>query len=98
MIKYNDAVPVLALKRLLYDLKDGRPDICVRFRLIGEMWQTNHSRIIQLTEKGVALNDEISNKLIFVRDLAHVMQFELDHAFQQYQPHFHYSVNPVFAY
>jgi hypothetical protein len=98
MTKNNDSVPVLALRRLLHDLKDLRPDIGVRFRLIGEMWQPNHTRIIQLTEKGVALNDERSNKLIFVRDLLNVMQFELDRTFQQYQPHFHYNVNPVLAF
>ena len=93
IIAKNNPVPVLELRRLLYELKDLRPDICIRFRLIGEMWQTCHMRIIQLTETGVALNDENTGKLIFVRDLKHIMQFELDKAFQQYQPHFHYAVD-----
>jgi len=62
---------------------------------MGEMWQTNHMRIVEIDNNGVvALNDETANKLIFVRDLTHVMQFELDRAFQQYQPHYHYSVSP----
>lgn len=93
MTKTNE-VPVLELKRLLHSLKDSRPDICVRFRLMGEMWQSNHMRIIDIDERGVALNDEAANKLVFIRDLSHVMQFELDRAFQQYQPHYHYSVSP----
>lgn len=89
---------MLALRRLLHDLRDLRPDIGVRFRLMGEMWHPNHTRVIQLTEKGVALNDEKSNKLIFVRDLVNVMQFELDRAFQQFQPHFHYNVNTAIGF
>lgn len=97
MTKTNQ-VPVLALKRLLHELKDLRPDIRVRFRLIGEMWQTNHLTILSLTEKGVVLNDERLNKLIFVQDLSNIMQFELDHSFQEYQPHFHYNVGPELVY
>jgi hypothetical protein len=62
--------------------------------MIGEMWQINHVRVVRVTEKGVALNDELLNKLIFVQDLNNVVQFELDQAFQQYQPHFHYPVDP----
>jgi hypothetical protein len=93
IIAKNNPVPVLELRRLLHELKDLRPDICIRFRLIGEMWQTFHLRIVKVTEKGVALNDEHTNKLMFIRDLKHVMQFELDKAFQQYQPHFHYVVD-----
>jgi hypothetical protein len=87
-------VPVLELRRLLFELKDLRPDICIRFRLMGEMWQNNHHRVLKLTEKGVALNDGKLNKLIFVQDLNNVMQFEIDQPFQHYQPHFHYTVDP----
>lgn len=86
-------VSLLELKRLLHSLKDSRPDICIRFRMIGEMWQNHYCRIIDITEKGVTLNDEKFNKLIFIKDLKNVMQFDLDHAFQQYEPHFHYSIN-----
>jgi hypothetical protein len=93
----NNPVSVLELRRLLYELNDLRPDICVRFRLIGEMWMTTHVRIVKLTEKGVALNDERLNKLIFIQDLKDVMQFELDQAFQQYQPHFHYPVDSSYS-
>jgi hypothetical protein len=90
----NNEVTVLELRRLLHSLKDLRPDICIRFRLMGEMWQNNHMRVLQPSEKGVALNDERTNQLVFIRDLNMVMQFEIDRTFQQYQPHFHYSVNP----
>jgi hypothetical protein len=88
----NHQVPVLQLRRLLYELRDLRPDICIRFRLIGEMWQVNFYHIVSISEKGAALNDEKANKLIFISDLSHVMQFEIDHSFKEYEPHFHYTV------
>lgn len=94
----NNQVPVLQLKRLLYELKDLRPDICVRFRLIGEMWQVSFHRIISLTEKGVVLNNEKDNKLIFIQDLSNVMQFEIDHSFREFEPHFHYSITLELVY
>jgi hypothetical protein len=71
----KNLIPVLDLRRLLFELKDLRPDIHIRFRIIGEMWQNNHHHVLKLTEKGVALNDEKSNKLIFILDLNNVMQF-----------------------
>ena len=42
---------MLELKRLLVDLKEKRPDICVRYRLLGEMWGVNFMRVIHITEK-----------------------------------------------
>jgi hypothetical protein len=87
------AVTVLELKRLLIELTDKRPDICVRFRLIGEMWFQHFTRIIVVTETGVIINDEVSARLIRVRDLSNVMQFEIDRGFQNFKPHYHYTVN-----
>jgi hypothetical protein len=88
----STGVNVLELKSLLFALKDSHSDICIRFRLLGEMWQITHSKILQVTEKGVALLDDTTNKLIFIQDLSAIMQFEIDKIFQTYQPHFHYTV------
>jgi hypothetical protein len=84
----------LELRRLLIELKEKRPDICVRYRLLGEMWAQHFMRVLQVTEKGVMLNDEASNKLVIVTNLANIMQFELDNRFQNFQPFFHYEVIP----
>ena len=86
-------VSVLELKRLLIELSDKRPDICIRFRLLGEMWFPHFMRIIIVTEGGVLLNNEVSNKLVRVYDLGNVMQFEIDRTFQNFKPHNHYSIN-----
>ena len=87
-------VGVLELKRLLYELKEHRPDICFRFRLIGQMWASNFLRVVHVTERGVLLNDEISNRFISLPDLSQVIQFEIDKSFQTFHPHFHYDVVP----
>jgi hypothetical protein len=85
-------ISVLELTRLLIDLSDKRPDICIRFRLIGEMWFTHFMRIVLVSNGGVVLNNEVSSELVAVRDVTQVMQFEIDHRFQNFRPYFHYNV------
>jgi hypothetical protein len=84
----------LELKRLITDIKDHEPNVCIRFRLIGEMWQMHMMRIITVTENRVLIHNGITNKLISI-DLNNVMQFEIDGRFRDIQPHYHYEVRPV---
>ncbi|HEY0653241.1 MAG TPA: hypothetical protein VGD65_08930 [Chryseosolibacter sp.] len=91
----KNLISVLELKRLLVDLKEKRPDICVRYRLLGEMWVVNAMRVLAVTEKGAMLNDENNNRLINLPDLSVIMQFEIDAPFMGFQPHFHYNVRPM---
>ena len=79
----------------MVDLIEKRPDICIRFRLLGELWHTNLMRVIRTTEKGAVLLDEAQG-LVSVSDLNFVMQFEIDKPFQGFQPYYHYEVTPVF--
>lgn len=88
----EDTIPVSELKRLLYEIRAMEPEIKIRFRLIGELWQTHHCRIALVTEKGVAVVDELSRKLLVIEQLDSVMQFELDSCFGQYEPNYHYSI------
>ena len=85
-------VAVLELRRLLVELKEHRPDICIRYRLIGQMWAQNFLRVIQISDPGVLLSDETSNKLVTIPDISQIIQFELDKPFQFYQPYFHFEV------
>ena len=87
-------ISVLELRRLLIDLRDKRPDICIRLRLLGEMWLPHFMRIVLVTETGVVLNNEVSKTLVNVRNLSDVMQFEIDRRFQNFKPHFHYDLGP----
>jgi hypothetical protein len=91
----KNLISVIELRRLLHDLKDRRPDICVRFRLLGEMWNPNFMGIQALWGKGILLKDDQDNKLISISDLTNVMQFELDNSFMGFQAHYHYEVKPM---
>lgn len=86
---------MLELKRLMVDLSEKRPDICIRFRLLGELWGVNFLRVTRINEKSVVLLDETQG-LVSISDLNFVMQFEIDKPFQGFQPYYHYEVTPVF--
>lgn len=85
-------VAVLELRRLLTELKEHRPDIYIRYRLMGQMWAEKFLRVVAVSDRGVILHDEESSKQVTIPDLSKVMQFELDKSFQTYQPHNHFDV------
>jgi hypothetical protein len=87
-------ISVVELKRLLVSLKEKRPDVLVRYRLLGEMWTQSFRPIVFVSERGAIFLDVESNKLILISDLSNIMQFEIDERFQGYQPYFHYEVKP----
>jgi hypothetical protein len=85
-------VNVLELRALLHEIKDHGKGVCIRFRLLGEMWQKHHCKILSISENGVSVIEEPTNRLIFIQELKHVIQFEIDKPFQNYKPHLHYTV------
>ena len=89
-------ISVLELRRLIVDLSEKRPDICIRFRLLGELWTVHFMRVMKISGKGGLFFDE-NNHLVSIADLNFVMQFEIDKPFQGFQPYFHYEVTPVYA-
>lgn len=93
MSKTESEISVHELKRLLFTITDHRLNICIRYRLIGEMWQVNYMRILKVSDQGLLLSDEVKNKLVALRDYSRIIQFELDTSFHAFQPHFHYNVN-----
>ena len=92
MIQLDRNIATLELRRLLFELKDIRSDICIRFRIMGELWQNNFYHVMKLTDDGAIFGDEISNKMFVVKDLKSIIQFEIDKPFQNYKPHNHYNV------
>jgi hypothetical protein len=91
----KNCVSVIELKSLLFSVRDLRPDIYVRFRFLGEMWQTTHSRIIRMDDNGGVFCDVHTTQLYAVQDLNNVIQFEIDQSFQDFEPHFHYTIQSV---
>lgn len=88
-------ISVLELRRLMVDLSEKRPDICIRFRLLGELWTVNFLKVVRVSDKGVVLFDD-AHGLVSVSDLNFIMQVEIDKPFQGFQPYYHYEVTPVF--
>jgi hypothetical protein len=86
-------VSVLELKRLVIEIKEHNQSICLRYRLLGNMWKPNFVRIVNVSENRMMVNDEIENKLISL-DLGNIIQFELDSKFQNFEPFYHYEVSP----
>ena len=85
-------VSTLELKRLLFDLKEKRPDICIRYRLLGKFWMLNFMHIVSVGDRDVQLFDPTTKLSQHLLDLSDVVQFEIDKKFQIFQPHFHYEV------
>lgn len=94
-MEQNTKLSNVALKQYLIDIKEHGPNVCVRFRLIGEMWQQHHVRVVAVTENRVLINDEFTNKLISI-DMNHVVQFEVDNKYKTLQPNFHYDIVPEY--
>jgi hypothetical protein len=88
-------VTVTELRNMLYRLQDKSPDTCIRFRLIGKMWNDSFMNVRDVTDLGIAfVNRDASNQQISISNLANVIQFELENSFENYRAHFHYSVQP----
>lgn len=94
LLNTNDVVSVVELKRLLQEIKDHRADICIRLRMMGQMWQHHFFRIFLVTDNGAVLIDQVTNKTEIITNLPDVIQFELDSRFQNFQPYYHYTIQP----
>lgn len=84
-------IPALELKRILIDIYEHRVDINVRFRLVGQMWQNHFARVVTVIEDRILLNNETQKQFISL-DLKHVIQFEIDGKFREFEPNFHYDI------
>jgi hypothetical protein len=82
----------LEVKALMLNLT-RTPNICFRFRVIGEMWMKNLMQITAVNERTALFFDEVDTKYYLVR-INNIMQFEIDARFQNFQPYFHYGIVP----
>lgn len=86
-------ISITELKRLIYELRDKQPYTGIRFRFLGEMWQQGFLQIFNVNESYTIWYDEVEKRLFRINDLSMIVQFEVDHNFQQYLAHFHYKVS-----
>ena len=88
-------VTVTELRNMLYRLQDKSPDTCVRFRLIGKVWNDSFVNVRDVSDLGIVfVNRNAADQLLNISNLANVVQFELETSFENYRAHFHYSVQP----
>jgi hypothetical protein len=92
-LRLKSSLSVLGLRRLLHDILATKPDVCFRYRIIGEMWTPNFKRVLHVSENGVLLRDEVTSHLTAISDLSNVIQFEIDSPFLDLRPYCHYNVN-----
>ena len=87
-------VSTTRLKQLLTRMRDNpQSSVCIRTRCLGEMWHPNFTRVLMLTDRGVViLSDEVQRKPVIIPFVRDIIQFEIDKPFQEYEPHFHYTV------
>ena len=88
----NSSITSLELKQLFVQLVNVH-EVCIRYRQLGELWMRNFTRVISVTEKNCLVYDDLDHKYFLVR-LNNIMQFEVDSRFQNFQPYFHYGVQP----
>jgi hypothetical protein len=93
LVKKLTTFSVLELKRTAVEIMEQSHNVCVRFRLLGQLWQSGFCRVISVTDNRILVNDESKNQLVSI-DLNHMVQFEIDHKFKDIEPHFHYEVKP----
>jgi len=89
-------VDLLELKQLLTRLSDNsKLVVYFRFRLSGERWYPNFTKVLSLTDTGVTVVDSSTAKVVTIPDLIDIVQFEIDDRFYNYRPCFHYEVRPL---
>ena len=76
-------------------LAGRKTSVCFRFRMLGEMWKPNFMHVVKVTDRGAIFSDAYTQEFVFVSDLSDIVQFEIDDRYQEFQPHFHYEVNPA---
>jgi hypothetical protein len=93
----NSRVSVVEFRQLLITLKEHTHDTCIRVRIMGQLWEQNFMRIIHVSETHVFLRNEAEESPLKYFKLDEVMNFEIDKPFQDFKPHDHYNVLPLFV-
>ena len=91
----GNGLTTIELRALLQELVDHQSGVCVRPRLLGQMWMPNFLRPVRMVGKGIILFDETIMEYKVIQELRDVMQIEVDAPYKDVQPFFHYDVRPA---
>jgi hypothetical protein len=85
-------VSVAELRRLFFDIRDRRPDVRVRVRILGKMWAESFCSIDFISGGQVVLFDSTEDHYHYVNNINDIIQFELECPFLGYIAFYHYEV------
>jgi hypothetical protein len=91
-MKNRKHISIIEFKRLVHDIHDRRPDVCIRVRLLGQMWSESFFSIECFEDDGVLLFDAHLRKYLRIAKVSDVMQFELECSFFGFQAYYHYEI------
>ncbi len=86
----ENEVSVCELRYLLNSILEQHANIRIRYQMRGEVWTNQYMRVLLVTEKGVILNDELTNKITSIQFLGDISQFQLDKPYDSYEFNFQY--------
>jgi hypothetical protein len=92
-MKNRKNIPLTGFKRLLHDIRDRRPDVHVRIRLLGQMWSEYFYEVLSITSEELLLFNEKADRYLKIPRIDDVIQFELECSFFGYQAYYHYDVS-----
>lgn len=86
-------ISLLEFKRLLSDIRNRRPDVRVRVRLLGKMWAEQFCAVDFLNDNQVVLFDQREDEYHYINNINDVAQFELECPFFGYDAFYHYDLS-----
>jgi hypothetical protein len=85
-------VSQIEFKRLLCDIRDRRPDVRVRVRLIGKMWSEHFCSVDFINENQVVLFSQPDGLYQYINNIGDIINFELECSFFGFRAFYHYEV------
>ncbi len=89
----NEIISVQELKFLVASIIHKKANIRIKCLTDGGIWTTQFYSVMMVTESGVILNDEVTDKIKSIRFIDQVIQFVLDRPFDNYNSNLTYLVH-----
>ncbi|HEY3405383.1 MAG TPA: hypothetical protein VGK59_18485 [Ohtaekwangia sp.] len=89
----NEIISVQELKLLVASIIHQKAKIRIKCLTDGGVWTTQFFSVMMVTDKGLVLNDEATDKIKSIRFIDQVIQFVLDTPFNNYNSNLAYLVH-----
>jgi hypothetical protein len=92
LLTSNENISPLELRLLAKSIINNKANIRIKCLLDGGSWTDQFLSIMMVTERGLVLNDDVTNKIKSINFIDQVVQFVLDKPFDNYSPNLAYIV------